>query len=106
MLNVDILVVRGITFIRLEGCLTKKTFNDFNLELDNLLYNFGMHFYVFNFSDVFSMDRDILEKLENKLYEIFLSCGDVALCGIKKAFKDQRLIYINSEEEFFSYLHV
>ena len=46
MLNVDIDVVRGITFIRLEGDLTNRTFDNFDLELNNLLYNlnhFSLH---------------------------------------------------------------
>ena len=49
MLSVNIDVIRGVTFIRLEGDLTNKTFDYFDLELNNLLYNLEMHFYVINF---------------------------------------------------------
>lgn len=106
MLNVDIDVVRGITFIRLEGDLTNSTFDNFNFELDNLLYNLGMHFYVINFVDVFNIDNNIFNKIQNKLYEIFLSCGDVVMCGINNILKDKRVIYVNSEVEAFKYFKI
>ena len=57
MLNVDIDVVRGITFIRLEGDLTNRTFDNFDLELNNLLYNLEMHFYVIKFIKSQSTNR-------------------------------------------------
>ena len=106
MLNVDVDVVRGITFIRLEGDLTNRTFDNFNFELDNLLYNLGMHFYVINFVDVFNIDNNIFNKIQNKLYEIFLSCGDVLMCGVKGNLKDKRCVYINSEVEAFKYFKI
>lgn len=106
MLNVDIDVVRGITFIRLEGDLTDRTFNNLDLEIDNLLYNLGMHFYVINFVDVFDIENSVFNKIQNKLYEIFLSCGDVVMCGVKNVFKDKRLVYVNNEVEAFKYFNI
>lgn len=106
MLNVDVDVVKGITFIRLEGDLTDRTFDDLNLEIDNLLYNLGMHFYVINFVDIFDIENSVFNKIQNKLYEIFLSCGDVVMCGVKNIFKDKRLVYVNSEVEAFKYFNI
>ncbi len=106
MLNVDVGVVRGITFIRLEGVLTNRTFKDFDLELDYLLYNLGMHFYVINFLDVLDIENSVFNKMQNKLYEIFLNCGNVVMCGIKSTFKDKRLAYVNSEVDAFKYFNI
>lgn len=106
MLNINIDVVRGVTFIRLEGDLTNRTFDDFNLEIDNLLYNLGMHFYVINFTDVLNIDNSICNKIQNKLYEIFLSCGKVVMCGINNIFNDKRLNYVNNENDAFKYFHI
>lgn len=106
MLNVDIDVVRGITFIRLEGDLTNRTFDNFDLELNNLLYNLEMHFYVINFVDVFNIDNNIFNKIQNKLYEIFLNCGDVVMCGINNILKDKRVVYVNDEVEAFKYFKI
>lgn len=106
MLNVDVDVVRGITFIRLEGDLTNKTFNELDVEIDNLLYNLGMQFYVINFVDVFDIESNFFYKMQNKLYEIFLSCGDVVMCGIKNIFKDRRLVYVTDELEAFKYFNI
>lgn len=106
MLNVDVDIVRGITFIRLEGDLTDKTFKDLDLEINNLLYNLEMHFYVINFVDVFDIENSVFNKIQNKLCEIFLCCGDVVMCGVENVFKDRRLIYINSEIEAFKYFNI
>lgn len=106
MLNLDVDVIRGVTFIRLEGDLTSKTFRDFDLEVDNLLYNLGMSFYVISFVDIFNIDESIFSKLQNKLYEIFLSCGDVVMCGIDRFYKDKRLKYISNEIDAFKYFKI
>ena len=106
MLDINIEVVRGIAFIRLEGDLTSGTFNNLNLEIDNLLYNLGMQFYVIIFADLFTIDNNVFDMIQNKLYEIFLSCGDVVMCGVKKIFKDKRIIYINSEDEAFRHFSI
>lgn len=106
MLNIDIDVVRGITFVRVEGDLNNNTFDEFDLKINNLIYKFGMQFFVFNFVDVIDMENSIFNKIQNKLYEIFLSCGDVLMCGVKGNFKDKRCIYINSEVEAFKYFKI
>ena len=106
MLSVNIDVIRGVTFIRLEGDLTNKTFDYFDLELNNLLYNLEMHFYVINFVDVFNIDNNIFNKIQNKLYEIFLNCGNVVMCGINDILKDKRVNYINCEVEAFKYFEI
>ena len=106
MLNVYVDVVRGNTFIRLEGDLTNRTFDNFNFELDNLLYNLGMHFYVINFVDVFNIDNNIFNKIQNKLYEIFLNCGDVVMCGINIILNDKSVVYVYDEVEAFKYFKI
>lgn len=106
MLNVQVDVVREITFIRLEGDLTNRTFDDLDLELNNLLYNLGMNFYVISFVDIFNIENSVFHKIQNKLYEIFLCCGKVVMCGIKSTFKDKRLAYVNCEVEAFKYFNI
>ena len=49
--------------------------------------------------------------LENKLVEIFLSCGKVVLCGLegmyeKKLGKQDKLFYVREGSEAFKYLSV
>lgn len=106
MLDVDIEIIRGITFIRLEGDLNNKTFVYLEEELNNLLYNLEMHFYVINFVDIFDIENSVFSRIQNKLYEIFLSCGKVVMCGINSIFKDKRLIYVNNELEAFKYFDI
>lgn len=107
----DIDVVKGILFIHLDGVLNKDTISQFEREVNYLLYKQGMHYYVFDFRDIEKIDFDVVCWLENKLVEIFLSCGKVVLCGLeerygKKFSKQDRLFYVREEFDAFKYLTI
>lgn len=112
MLEVQTQVSKGIMFIRLEGNLDNKTFNTFSKEINYLLYNQGIHYYVLNFEEVNKFDKNIFVKLQNKLIEIFLSCGKVVMCGLNDFLKKQigstkdNLFYVNKEIEAFKYINL
>ena len=109
MLEIDIDVVRGILFIHLEGVLNKETMRQFDNELNYLLYKQGMHYFVFDFKDLDRLDLSVMPWLDNKLVEIFLSCGKVVLCGLdgkyeNKFKKQDRLFFVREEIQAFNYL--
>lgn len=111
MLEIDIDVVKGIMFIHLEGDLTMDTINDFEKELNYLIYKQGMHFFVFNFKDIKNIEYGIISWLQNKLVEIFLSCGNVVMCGLNKLCQNklgmqEKLYYVNNEMEALKLLNV
>lgn len=112
MLELSKEVTKGIMFIRLEGDLNKNTFTSFSKELNYLLYTQGIHYYVFNFKELKSFDRNLFTIFQNVLTEIFLSCGKVVMCGLsrlqKKNFGDtkDKLFYVNEENEAFRYLSI
>lgn len=111
MLEIDIDVVKGILFIHLEGVLNKETVGQFESELNYLLYKQGMHYFVFDFKDLDKFDFSVMSWLENKLVEIFLSCGKVVLCGLdgrceEKLGKQDRLFYVREGIQAFSYLNI
>lgn len=112
MLEVSTQMSKGIMFIRLEGELNKKTFPIFSQELNYLLYKQGIQHYVLNLTEVKQIDKSALEYLQNKLIEIFLSCGKVALCGLNEALKERmmkqkdQLFYVTTEKEVFQYLSI
>ena len=111
MLEFDIDVLKGILFIHLDGVLNKETISQFERELNYLLYKQGMHYYVLDFKDIERIEFDVISWLENKLVEIFLSCGKVVLCGLdgkyeKKIGKQDKLFYVREGIEAFKYLTV
>lgn len=112
MLEVTTQISKGIMFIRLEGELNKRTFPIFSQELNYLLYKQGIQFFVLNLKEIDQIDTSALENLQNKLIEIFLSCGSVALCGLTDILKErmmnqkEHLFYINDEREVFQYLSI
>lgn len=111
MLGIDIDVVKGIMFIHLEGQLNRDTIGQFDNELNYLLYKQGMHYFVFDFKDLEKIDFNIISWLENKLVEIFLSCGKVVLCGLDRRYekyigKQDKLFYVREGSDAFKYLNV
>ncbi len=111
MLEVDVLVSRGIIFFRLVGELNPITIHDFDQKLNYLLYQQGMIFFVFNLQELSISDQKILSHLWNKLIEIFLSCGKVVMCGLNEFCKrklgtQEKLFYVDSEYEAFQYFSV
>lgn len=111
MLNIDIDVVRGVMFINLEGELNKRTVSLFEEEINYLVYKQGMHLFVFNFNNLNNIEYGMVEYVQNKIIEIFLNCGKVAICGLnelnKKLFGNfDRLFYVNNERDAFEYLYI
>lgn len=111
MLDINQQITRGIIFIRLEGKLTTTNYYRFAEEVNYLLYNQGMLAYVFNLKNIKELDTDVLGSIQNKLTEIFLKCGTVALCGLpekikKKMGKRDALYYIKEEKEVFQYINI
>lgn len=111
MLDLSIDVVNGVILIELQGQLDGESFNALDRELNYLIYKQGMHYYLFNFSNLDSFDSNSLSKLQCKLVEIFLNCGKVAMCGInnilrkKLGFKEQ-VFYVNNEREALKYFGI
>lgn len=103
-------VNKGIIFLRLYGSLNKRTIKEFSDEINYLLYEQGTKRLVINFDEVNITNDAIFSTILNKLIEIFLSCGEVALCGLsqdrKKYIGSRRdqLFFVDSELDAFQYL--
>ncbi len=111
MLELELDVRKGILFMRLEGELNHSNFCDFSDELNYLLYQQGIHFFVLNFYELKNIDQTVFSSLQNKLIEIFLSCGKVVLCGLTDSLKkrlgfQRQVLYVNNEREAFKYLDI
>ena len=111
MLDVEVDVIKGIMFINLEGELNYRTISKLENELNYLLYKQGMHYFVFDFKDLDIIDINVISWLDNKLIEIFLSCGKVVLCGLddkyeNKFSKQERLFFVREGVQAFNYLTI
>lgn len=111
-MNIITEVSRGIIFIRFNGIFDDNTFNKFNEEIDYLLYKQGVSFYTFNFSHVRNISENLVFKIQNKLIEIFLNCGQVVMCGLNKLDQDKigrrknHLYYVSDEREAFQLINL
>lgn len=110
MLDIELDVAKGIIFIRLNGEINSINFNLLSSRINELLYKQGIHYYVLDFKEAEITESSILSRIQNKLIEIFLSCGKVVLCGINERNKKQigytkdKLFYVQNEREAFEYL--
>lgn len=105
-------VSRGIFFLRFDGVFDTNSFNQFNEEIDYLLYHQGVSFYTFNFSHVKRIEEGLLSKIQSKLIEIFLNCGQVVMCGVNHLYQEkighgrEQLYYVNDEREAFQLINL
>ena len=109
MLEINTEVDRGILFIRLNGILNQTNFKTFGLKINSLLYKYGFQYFVFDFTNIVSLDENIFLRIQNKLIEIFLNCGKVVISGMselskkKIGFTKDRLFYVDSNIDAFKY---
>jgi len=112
MFKLTTTVNKGILFIDLEGSLNNYTFKNFETEINYLLYNQGINYFVINFKNINNIHQNIFNKIQNKLVEIFLTSGEVAVCGLDKKSekllgeRGSNLFYITEKKEAFKYLYV
>ena len=105
-------VNKGIIFLRLYGSLNKKTISKFSDEINYLLYEQGTMNFVINFDEVQIKNEEVFSVITNKLVEIFLSCGEVVLCGLsheKEKYigtRKSQLFFVENELDAFQYLVV
>lgn len=110
MLEINEEVSRGILFLRIDGKISNDNFNILGNKINYLLYKQGIQYFVFDFQDINKLEENIFFKIQNKLVEIFLNCGQVVLCGIpeidkkKIGYTRDKLYYVNKESEAFKYL--
>lgn len=111
-MDITTYVNRGILILNFNGIFDDKTYSKFSEEIDYLLYKQGMSFYAFNFREVDKIDENILSKIQSKLIEIFLNCGQVVMCGLNKLYQEKigkektRLYYVNEEKEIYNLINI
>lgn len=109
MLEIDTEVERGILFIRLNGVLNHGNFSVFGKRINSLLYQYGFQYFVFDFTNIISLEENIFFKIQNKLIEIFLNCGKVVIAGMSELSKNKigytkdRLFYVKDNVDAFQY---
>lgn len=111
MFELSMNVVRGVMLIDFDGDLNSSNFNRLDQELNYLIYKQGMHYYIFNFSNLINLDNNILNKLQNKIVEIILNCGRIVMCGVNNILRDRlgfrgELFFVDDEIEAFEYFSI
>ena len=112
MMDITTYVNKGILFLNLNGIFDLNACSKFEKEIDYLLYKQGVSFFTFNFENVCLASDEILLKIQNKLVEIFLRCGQVVMCGLNKLYQEKlgrektRLYYVNDEREVFNIINI
>ncbi len=90
MLEIDVDIIRGRVFVNLKGEINRNNINQFEREVNYLLYKQGMYYYILDFNDVKMIDNRIIERLNRKIKEISLSYGKVVINGLLDCFNGER----------------
>ncbi len=106
-MDITTYVNKGILFLNINGVFDRNTYYKFEKEIDYLLYKQGVSFFTINFKNASLTGDEMLSKIQNKLIEIFLRCGQVVMCGLNKLYQEKigtekaMLHYVNDEREVF-----
>ena len=98
-------VRNGILFMSVEGEINDNVVNMLDKEIDYMLYRQGINYFAFNFLDIEKFSNSFLNMLQNKLVEIFLRCGRVALYGINKCnrkllgSREDSMFYVDNQKD-------
>ncbi len=111
MLGISKEVYRGILFLRMKGKFTPESSQNWTEEINRLLYQQGLHYFVLNFQEVEDLDSKSLAILENQLSQIYLHCGKVAICGMnskdeQRTLKNENLYFVQNEWDACHYLYL
>ena len=67
MLEIDVDIIRGRVFVNLKGELNGDNINQFEREVNYLLYKQGMYYYILDFNDVKMIDNRVIDRLKRKI---------------------------------------
>ena len=90
MLEIDVDIIRGRVFVNLKGDLNGDNINQFEREVNYLLYKQGMYYYILDFNDVKMIDNRVIDRLKRKIKEISLSYGKVVINGLLDCISGER----------------
>ena len=83
MLNINMEFRKGILFVRLEGELTKKTYEKLNEEITMLIKENGIRNVVFNVENLYKIDMKGISFLYYNYELCNYNNGKMLVCGIK-----------------------
>ena len=111
MLEIDTNIIKGMVVIKLKGVLNRKTIYEFDREINYLFYKQGFNYYVLDFNNIERIEFDIFNWLENKLMEIFLSCGKIILYGLDDKYEGRKCKFdkfssIRRESQNFNFITI
>ena len=93
---------RGMLFIRLSGILSQRTVNDLKMNLDRMIEEEGIKYFVINLENLEYVDEAGLQLLMTYDIDITLHDGKLVICGYhndieKKVRKDTEEAFQNME---------
>lgn len=72
---------KGLLFVRLEGIFNKETGSLFSDKIKELIYKYGIKYFVINLKDLLFMDEDGAEILKKSYYDMIVHDGKLIICN-------------------------
>ena len=109
MFQMNMEVRKGILFLRLNGVLNGFTSDELNNEVNRLVLENGIKYFVFNLEGLTSLDQEGLQSIEKNYRQITSRDGEVVLCGMKKIPQGpiwQKIYQSQNELGAFQIIHI
>ena len=102
MFKINMEFVRGMLFVRLEGVLSERTSKQLNEELDRMIYEQGIRYFVINLENLTSIDEVGIKSIMDHYFDVIMHDGKLVVCGYdsiihRKVTKEINLAFQNIE---------
>lgn len=102
MFKINMEFVRGMLFVRLEGILSERTSKQLNQELDRMIYEQGVRYFVINLENLTSIDEVGIKSIMDHYFDVIMHDGKLVVCGYdsiihRKVPKEINLAFQNIE---------
>ena len=81
MFQIDMEFIRGMLFVRLEGILSKRTSNELNEVLDEMINEHGIRYFVINLENLTSIDEAGIKSIMDHYFDVIMNEGKLVVCG-------------------------
>ena len=87
MFKINMEFIRGMLFVRLDGILSKRTSNELNQVLDEMINEHGIRYFVINLENLISIDESGIKSIMDHYFDVIMHEGKLVVCGYDNILK-------------------
>ena len=87
MFKINMEFIRGMLFVRLDGILSRRTSNELNQVLDEMINEHGIRYFVINLENLSLIDEAGIKSIMDHYFDVIMHEGTLVGCGYDNILK-------------------